>query len=87
MKQMIWTCISLPILYKSWWAYGWQLERKVWKEKLVEERTVKLREPVEAVTLEQIPIATMSKEDFDKKWLYKPIRLRGLFDHDKETFI
>ena len=29
----------------------------------------------------------MDKKQFDEQWLYKPIRLRGLFDHDKENFI
>lgn len=29
----------------------------------------------------------MTKKEFEEKWLYKPIRLRGLFDHEKETFI
>ena len=77
----------MPILYKSWWAYGWQVERKVWKEKLIEERIRKLRMPLESVSVEQIPFNTMSKAEFDEKWLYKPIKLRGLFDHEKETLI
>ena len=29
----------------------------------------------------------MSKEDFDKEWLYKPIQIKGIFDHSKETMI
>jgi len=77
----------LPILYNSWWAYGWQLQRKVWKENLIEERTRKLKQNIEEVTLEKIPLATISKAEFDEKWLYKPIKVRGLFDHEKETFI
>ena len=29
----------------------------------------------------------MSKEEFESKWLYKPVKLQGLFDHDKEMQI
>ena len=87
LRKVAWTCIAIPILYKSCWAYGWQQERKIWKEQLIEERTKKLQQPVETVTLDQIPLGRMSKEEFDDKWLYKPIKLRGLFDHEKATFI
>lgn len=62
LRKVLWTTISLPMLYKSWWAYGWQLERKVWKENLIEERTHKLQFATEDVTLEQIPLSTMTKE-------------------------
>lgn len=86
-RKVLWTCVSLPMLYNSAWAYKWQLERKKWKEDLIAERTRKLQQETESVTLEQIPLDTMTKEEFDDKWLYKPIKLRGLFDHDKETFI
>ena len=51
-RKVLWTFIAVPILYKSWWAYGWQCERKLWKEQLIAERTRKLREPVEVVSLE-----------------------------------
>ena len=77
----------MPMLYNSWWAYGWQLERKKWKQDLVAERTRKLSQPVDSVKPDDIPVLTMSKEDFEKEWLYKPIKLRGLFDHEKETFV
>ena len=29
----------------------------------------------------------MPKEEFDKKWLYQPVRLRGIIDNEKETQI
>ena len=35
----------------------------------------------------EIPINEMSKEDFDKEWLYKPVKIKGFFDHSKETMI
>ena len=87
LRKMLWSCIAMPILYNSWWAYGWQCERKKWKEELIAERTRKLNQPVAEVKLSEIPILTMTKEEFDEQWLYKPIKLRGLFDHEKETFI
>ena len=77
----------MPILYKSWWAYGWQLERKKWKEGLVAERTEKLSQEALVVGVDDIPIDTLSKEEFDAKWLYRPLLIRGLFDHNKEVFI
>ena len=75
------------MIYNSWWAYGWQLERKKWKENLIAERTNKLRQDPEELTVEQIPFGKITKEEFDEKWLYKPVKLRGLFDHSKEKLI
>ena len=23
LRKMVWSCIAAPILYNSWWAYGW----------------------------------------------------------------
>lgn len=37
--------------------------------------------------VDDIPIDTLSKEEFDAKWLYRPLLIRGLFDHNKEVFI
>lgn len=51
-KKVVWTCISMPILYKTWWAYGWQMERKVWKENLIEERSRKLSHEADSVSVE-----------------------------------
>ena len=87
LRKVIWTCFSMPILYQSWWAYGWQLERKQWKVNLIEERTNKLRQKAENLTLDQIPLGKIPKAEFDDEWIYKPIKLRGLFDHEKEVFI
>ena len=29
----------------------------------------------------------MPKADFDKQWLYKPVTLAGIFDHDQEVLV
>ena len=87
LRKVVWTGIAIPMFYKTCWAYNWQLERKVWKEELINDRTKKLSNPTQTCKLEDIPLDTMTKEEFDEKWLYKPIKLRGLFDHEKETMI
>ena len=32
-------------------------------------------------------MSNKSKEEFDKEWLYRPVKLSGIFDHDKEQMI
>lgn len=81
-QKLVFTAISVPMLYNSWWAYGWQLERKKWKKELIEERTKKLMQPAKDVTLDEIPLNQMSVEEFDDKWIHCPIRIRGVFDHE-----
>ena len=54
---------------------------------MISERTAKLQAPVEEVKIEHIPYNTLSKQEFDEKWLYKPIKIRGIFDHSKETLV
>ena len=39
------------------------------------------------MSIEEIPVDKLEKEKFDDIWLYKPVKLRGLFDHEKEVFI
>jgi cytochrome oxidase assembly protein ShyY1 len=29
----------------------------------------------------------MSKQEFDEKWMYHPLAIRGIFDHSKETLV
>ena len=29
----------------------------------------------------------MEKEEFEKQWLYRPVTIKGIFDHDKEVMI
>ena len=57
--------MAVPIFYNSCWAYNWKLERKVWKEDLINERTNKLKQKVESVALEDIPLGKLTKEEFD----------------------
>ena len=87
LRKVVWTAIAAPMLYKSWWAYGWQMERKKWKEGLIADRTEKLKQEPILISIDDIPFGTLSKEEFDAKWLYRPLRIRGLFDHNKEIFV
>ena len=48
---------------------------------MISERTAKLQAPIEEVKIEQIPFRTLSKQEFDEQWLYKPLKIRGIFDH------
>ena len=84
-KKLIWTAGSTCILYKTWWAYNWQMERKIWKQDLIKDRTAKLAHKPIKVTVDEIPHDKMSKEEFDDKWLYKPLIVSGIFDHSQET--
>ena len=54
---------------------------------MIAERTAKLQAPIEEVKIEQIPFNTLTKQEFDELWLYKPIKIRGIFDHEKETLV
>ncbi len=38
-KKIIWTGFSGSILYNTMWAYRWQMERKIWKEDMIADRT------------------------------------------------
>ena len=35
----------------------------------------------------EIPIGMMDPKEFAREWLYKPITIKGLFDHDKEKLV
>lgn len=55
---------------------------------MVDERIYKLSQP--AMLIEDpttIPINSISKEEFDKEWLFKPVKLKGIFGHDKESMV
>ena len=41
-KKLIFTGGSIPLLYKTIWAWKWQAERKKWKQGLIDERVEKL---------------------------------------------
>jgi cytochrome oxidase assembly protein ShyY1 len=89
LKKVVFTSLSVPMLYKTIWAWNWQAERKIEKKAMIDERIFKLsQKPLEIKDPQaEIPINSMSPEDFKKEWLYKPVRLRGIFDHSKEVMI
>lgn len=89
-KKLMFSGITIPLGYKTVWAWKWQARRKIEKQKLVDDRLDKLSQ--ETVTLgddieADVPINRQSKEEFDKEWLYKPVKIKGIFDHSKETMI
>lgn len=44
-KKLVFTGGSIPLLYKTIWAWKWQAERKTWKQGLIDERVEKLSSP------------------------------------------
>lgn len=48
---------------------------------MIADRTNKLQVKPLEITIDQIPFGKMPKEEFDEKWLYKPLLIRGIFDH------
>jgi cytochrome oxidase assembly protein ShyY1 len=55
----------------------WQLQRKKWKEDLIQARTQYIEQPAETL---EFPL---SKKD----WNYRPVKLTGRFDHSKEMLM
>ncbi len=53
---------------------------------MIQERTEKLKAAPVLVNIEDID-TSLPKDQFDEKWLYKPIVIRGIFDHSKETLV
>jgi cytochrome oxidase assembly protein ShyY1 len=51
-KKCIWTAISSGIFYNTVWAYNWQMERKIWKQDMVADRTAKLQAKPQLITLD-----------------------------------
>ena len=45
-KKVLFTAISIPLANQTIWAYNWQKERKIEKEKEIAERVDKLRQPL-----------------------------------------
>jgi cytochrome oxidase assembly protein ShyY1 len=56
---------------------------------MIDERISKLSQKALMITDPQaeIPINDISEEEFKKEWLYKPVKLKGIFDHSKEAMI
>ena len=86
-KKIIWTGISGTLLYNTAWAYKWQLRRKVEKEELIAERKAKLSQKPLEVTVDQIPLFSLPKEEFDEKWLNRPLVVKGIFNHEQEMMV
>ena len=86
-KKLIFTSISLPLAYKTHWAYNWQKDRKKEKIKDVEIRKNKLRQlPIE-FKLYDLQGMDLDSEEFLNDWVYRPVRISGVMDHAKEVFI
>lgn len=61
----------------------WQLRRKHWKEEVIDQRTKMLsQEPIE-VNSSPFPWLNQNLDE----WEYKPVKVRGRFDHSKEMLI
>eukprot|EP00347_Sterkiella_histriomuscorum_P006546 403352358 len=87
LKKIAFTVISLPIATQTLWAYNWQKERKIEKIKIIEQRKSKLVQPLTDIKLEELSVDVIKQPDFEDKWLYRPVRIRGILDNEKETFI
>ena len=88
LKKVVFTSMSIPMLYNTIWAWDWQARRKVEKQKMVDERIHKLSQrPILISSPSEIPINSLSKEEFDKDWLYTPVKIKGIFGHDKESMV
>ena len=87
-KKIIFTSMSIPMLYNTIWAWDWQARRKIEKQKMVDERIHKLSKPAIPISSPaEIPVNSLSKEQFDKDWLFTPVRIKGIFGHDKESMV
>lgn len=52
---------------------------------MIVDRTKKLGAKPLEVCVDDIPFDKMGKEEFDENWLYRPLLIRGIFDHSQET--
>jgi cytochrome oxidase assembly protein ShyY1 len=43
--------------------------------------------PLTDIKLEEVDLSKYSKEEFEKKWLYRPVRIKGIFDYNQEFII
>lgn len=69
------TLFALPVLI----GLGiWQVQRLEWKSALLE--TIDRR-------MAATPVTLPSRIDSPEDWRYRPVRLRGEFDHDREVYV
>ena len=72
-------CVSLAVA-----SLGvWQLRRMDFKAKLIERRRNRLNQPRVAVSESPFPWSENNLVD----WEYRPVEVRGVFDHSKEMYI
>lgn len=72
-------CVSLGVA-----SLGvWQLRRMDYKSKLIERRRDRLNKPRARVTNSPLPWNEHNLVD----WEYRPVEVRGVFDHSKEMYI
>ena len=63
--------------------------RKIEKQQLIDDRLEKLmRDSVRIFDPDMdLPLNTLDRADFDKQWLYTPVKLKGIIDNASETQI
>ena len=86
LRKLLFTAISIPLGQKTWWAYKWQKERKQEKELEIKGRMDKLRMQVLEVNDIQ-EIDHRNEEEFQKRWQYRPVRVKGILDNEQEILI
>ena len=64
LKKVVFTSISIPMLYKTIWAWKWQAARKIEKQAMIDERISKLSQKPVLITDPQseIPINQLTEE-------------------------
>ncbi|CDW84832.1 surfeit locus 1 family protein [Stylonychia lemnae] len=88
LKKIIFTSVTLPLAYQTFWAYNWQKGRKIEKIQQIKEREQKLVQPLVDFKLSDLPNEVIqSKTEFEKIWLYRPVRIKGIIDNEKEIYI
>ena len=88
-SKVLFTTVSVPMFYNTVWAWKWQARRKIEKQELIDQRISNMKEePREIKSFQSdVPLSQMEKKEFDKQWLYKPIKVTGIFDHEQEVYV
>jgi len=86
-KKVVFTTLSLPLAGLTFWAHNWQKERKQWKIQEIEIRQSKLRQPLHNFSISDLKQTDLDSEEFKQIWLYRPVKIEGVFDHEKEEFV
>ena len=88
-RKAMFTFLTAPLLYKCVWAWQWQARRKIEKQQLIDDRLEKLmRDTVTINDLDaDLPLKQMDRAEFDKQWLYTPVKMKGIIDNGSESQI